>query len=74
MACLRGSARLGSWRPAGEGAVLLGQLVQARLQALDAPIQLSHAPLRQLAYLGHLLCNRCYTLLAGTHSMSLAAD
>ncbi len=60
---LRGGAWFGSWRPAGEGAVLLGQLVQAGLQALDAPVQLRHAPLRQLAHLGHLA--RKQALLAG---------
>ena len=57
MAYLRGSARLGSRRPAGEGAVLLCQLVQAGLQALYAPVQLRHPPLCQLAHLGHLWRN-----------------
>ena len=60
---LRGGAWFGSWRPAGEGAVLLGQLVQARLQALDAPVQLRHAPLRQLAHLGHLARNKAMCCL-----------
>ena len=57
------SARLGGWRPAGEGAVLLGQLVQARLQALHAPVQLRHAPLRQLAHLGHLARSKTLSCL-----------
>ncbi len=52
--CLRVGAGGGGGRAGGERAVLLRQLVQARLQALDAPVELRHAPLRQLPHPGHL--------------------